>query len=100
MTSSISPLLTGLRRNNIMGMEWSWLRPHRGNRHHPAGAAKNKRQMTIPLVPEAVGILEACRQQTATTRYVFTGRFGEGPMVEIYQWVTGFAGPHEASRSG
>lgn len=79
-------LLTGLRRSNIMGMEWSWLDLTGATVTIPAERSKNKRQMTIPLVPEAVGILKR-RQQTATTPYVFTGRFGEGPMVEIYQWV-------------
>jgi len=63
-------LLTGARRNNVVAMRWSDLDLERGEWVIPM--TKNGEPQRVPLVPEAVAILEARKEAAAEgARYVF-----------------------------
>lgn len=50
-------LMTGIRRRNITGMLWVWVDMENALVNIPAAHSKNKREMTIPLIPQALEIL-------------------------------------------
>ncbi len=70
-------LLTGARKGNVLAMQWCDLNTEQGYWRIPD--TKNDEPLTVPLVPEAVAILQARRaQQPANNPWVFpgTGRTG------------------------
>lgn len=75
----ILSLLTGARKTNVLQMRWSqfdqqrrvWLIPE----------TKNNKSQRIPLVPEAIAILER-RKIAASSEFVFAGSGKTGHLVE------------------
>ena len=49
----------------------------------PANDSKNKSPVHVPLVPEAIEILRARLAAAGDREFVFPGRYGKGPLVEI-----------------
>lgn len=79
-------LLTGLRRDNICGMEWSWVDLDGATVTVPAEYSKNGEEITVPLVPEAVSILRG--RIGLSDRFVFPSeKSGCGRVVEPWFWV-------------
>jgi len=65
-------LLTGARKGNVLTMCWCDIDTDQNYWRIPD--TKNGEPLTVPLVPEAVGILKARReQQTASNPWVFPG---------------------------
>lgn len=54
-------LATGLRRANVTGLEWSRVDLARGTAFIPAGQAKGRKAIVVPLNAEAIAVLERWR---------------------------------------
>jgi integrase len=77
-------LLTGLRRSNIVRMQWSWIKGD--TVVIPASESKNAERMEIPLVPEALKILDGRRSLDPV--YVFPSSHRPGnPVHNVYEWL-------------
>jgi len=72
-------LLTGARRGNVLAMRWGEVNLERATWTIPE--TKTGVQHTVPLVPEAVAILEE-RKRTAQVEFVFPGNGRSGHLVE------------------
>ena len=70
-------VMTGLRRGNVMRLEWSWVDMDNGVINVPASSAKGKRVITIPLAKPALALLS--QRFGINTKWVFdqveTGSF-------------------------
>lgn len=76
-------LLTGARRSNVFAMRWDQVSLSAATWTIPAGSSKNARSMTLPLVPEAVAILERRAANGGDSRpYVFASYGRSGYIVE------------------
>ena len=71
-------LLTGQRRTEVGGMDWSEVDLEAGIWNLPAARAKNRRQHLIPLAPPALAILKAQATKGATG-LVFPNSKGHPP---------------------
>lgn len=78
-------LLTGLRRSNVAGLRRSWVSLENATITVPAEFSKNKKPMTIPLIPEALEIVQ--QRMAVEGEYLFSGKSG-GAMVSMDSWVT------------
>jgi integrase len=77
-------LLTGLRRSNAAELRWEWVK---GDVIViPASASKNKTEMVIPLVPEAVELLHGRRSLDPVYVFPSTSRPNQ-PVSNVYEWV-------------
>jgi len=76
-------LLTGMRRSNVAGLRRDWWR---GDMIVvPAEFSKNKKELVVPLVPEAEEIV---RRRFATGElYAFPGQREGKCIQEIYSWM-------------
>lgn len=63
-------LFTGARRSTVASMRWQDLDMKNGTWHVPSWASKNKKPLTVPLVKEAIDILEALKEK-AINDWVF-----------------------------
>lgn len=70
-------ILTGARKRNIHGMQWANLNLNREIWVIPGEASKNGDQLSLPLVPAAVDILERRKPKKAAV-YVFPGKGKSG----------------------
>mgnify|MGYP001164651997 CR=1 FL=1 len=70
-------LFTGARRSNVLSMQWGELDLTQGTWIIPSSKSKNAESMHVPLVAQAVEILER-RKREASSVFVFpgTGRTG------------------------
>lgn len=76
-------LLTGMRRSNVAGLRRDWWRGD--TIIVPAAFSKNKKELVVPLVPEAEEIV---RRRFATGElYAFPGQRGGAHIQEIYSWM-------------
>ncbi len=75
-------LTTGSRKMNILSMRWSELNLDIGSWIVPAGKSKNKKNMHVPLIGEAVNILQR-RKAITSSMFVFSGTGTSGHMVDI-----------------
>lgn len=66
-------MLTGQRREEVGGMDWSEVDLEAAQWHLPAARAKNRRQHLIPLSPPALVLLKALPHRTGL---VFPNRYG------------------------
>jgi integrase len=73
-------LLTGARRNNVLAMRWADVDLDRGVWSIPAEVSKNDEPMEVPLVPEAVAILQARSEPHSATGHVFAANSTSGHM--------------------
>lgn len=75
-------LLTGARRSNVLAMSWGEVNLERGEWRIPE--TKNGTPQSIPLVPDAIGILEARKKSAvcAESEFVFPGSGDTGHLVE------------------
>ncbi len=81
-------LTTGARKGNLFSMSWADVDLINGLWVIPAGKSKNKKSMGIPLIPEAVEVLEK-RKQKAESFFVFPSRGKSGHITEIRKsWGT------------
>jgi len=55
---AILATFTGLRRGNICGLLWSWVDVARAQIVVPAGVVKSRVPLTVPLVPEALAVIQ------------------------------------------
>jgi integrase len=67
-------LLTGCRRSNVEGAEWSWIDLDIGVMRIPSGSYKGRVEHVVPLVEPALEILERRRQHQQLGRFVFPRR--------------------------
>lgn len=74
-------LFTGARRSNVQQMRWDELRLESATWTIPAEKSKNKREMTIPLSPPAMDILNR-RKESASSHWVLPGQGSTGHLVE------------------
>ena len=85
-------LLTGARRSNVLAMRWAHLNLEDALWFIPAGDAKAGDPLTIPLVPEAVEVLQrikAEQEQGAKTPWVFPAESKSGHYEEPKRaWAT------------
>jgi len=65
-------LLTGARRSNVLSMEWKELHLERAEWLIPANKTKNGKAHTLPLISEALQILEQ-RKVSKSSKFVFPG---------------------------
>lgn len=77
----LTSLFTGARRSNVLSMRWNEISFERLVWTVPAEKSKNGEAMNIPIVGEAVDILER-RKRTSSSMFVFpgkgkTGHYGE-----------------------
>lgn len=70
-------LLTGARKNNVIAMRWEDINLERAEWLIPD--TKNGSPVTVPLMPEAVGILVE-RKESKSSDFVFPGRGKSGHM--------------------
>jgi integrase len=75
-------LTTGSRKMNLLSMRWSELNLDLGSWIVPAEKSKNKKNMHVPLIGEAVNILQR-RKTTTSSVFVFPGSGASGHMVDI-----------------
>ncbi len=81
-------LTTGARKMNILSMSWADIDFVNEIWVIPAGMSKNKKSMGIPLIPEAIEILER-RKKKAVSFFVFPSSSKQGHVVEIKRsWNT------------
>lgn len=66
-------ILTGLRRANLVGLEWAWVDLEAETVTIPMEAYKSRREHVVPLVAEAVDILLDLPTLKAGRRFVFEG---------------------------
>ena len=76
-------ILTGQRRGEVDGMEWAELELTRALWTIPADRNKSKRDHVLPLVEQALAILQGSRHHK---RYVFAGRLGDKPVSGCSAW--------------
>lgn len=75
-------LLTGARRSNVLAMSWDEVNLERGEWRIPE--TKNGTPQSVPLVPDAIAILEARKKSAvrADSQFVFPGSGDSGHLVE------------------
>lgn len=74
-------LLTGARRANVMSLSWNEVDFSSAVWTIPASKSKNQESMTIPLVPQAIDILQK-RKKSTSSIFVFPGTGTTGHLVE------------------
>lgn len=67
-------LWTGARKGNVLAMEWSEVNLLRAEWIIPGGKFKTGKPTTIPLVPQAVAILQRRKASAKPGEFVFPGR--------------------------
>ncbi|MDA8259207.1 MAG: tyrosine-type recombinase/integrase [Betaproteobacteria bacterium] len=81
-------LLTGARRANVLSMRWADLDLQSAEWAIPGETLKNGEQLTVPLVPEAIAILQARKaindalEEKERSPFVFPGTGSKGHIVE------------------
>lgn len=75
-------LLTGVRRSNLQACEWSEIDKQKAVWKIPAAKAKAGEPIYVPLVPEALEILER-RSELAKSRWVFPSFGASGHLMEV-----------------
>ena len=82
-------LLTGARRANVAGMRWDALDLNEGVWRVPAAESKNKQEMPLVLVPEAIALLTE-RRKVIEGEWVFPATYRESASGHIeepfYRW--------------
>ena len=76
-------LLTGARKTSILRMKFEDVDLARAVWIIPANDSKNKSPVHVPLVPEAIEVIRARLAAAGDREFVFPGRYGKGPLVEI-----------------
>ena len=76
-------LLTGARKTSILRMKFADVDLGRALWIIPANDSKNKSPVHVPLVPEAIEVIRARLAAAGDREFVFPGRYGKGPLVEI-----------------
>ena len=90
-------LFTGGRRSNVEAMSWEQIDRKQGVWKIPAAAAKGGEALTIPLLPQALEILDR-RRKAAKSEWVFPGAGRSGHLVEprrCWQRIVKAAGLHD-----
>ena len=75
-------LYTGNRLRETLRIEWSWVDREKQYLVLPASVTKNKRSHLVPLVPQAIELLDILRGLSAGSAYAFPG-----PKGEAMNWV-------------
>ena len=73
-------LLTGARRENVLGMRWDQISFDRGVWRIPDNTSKNGEPMLIPLSKEAIEILKTRRKESGESPFVFPALSASGYM--------------------
>ena len=76
-------LLTGARKTSILRMKFEDVDLARAVWIIPENDSKNKSPVHVPLVPEAIEVIRARLAAAGDREFVFPGRYGKGPLVEI-----------------
>ncbi len=77
-------LTTGARKQNILSMSWKEVDLTNGLWIIPADKSKNKESMYVPLIPEAIELLER-RAAVAKTFHVFPAKTKTGHICTIFK---------------
>ena len=75
-------LFTGARKGNLLAMRWDQLRLESATWNIPPASSKNKRHIQVPLLPEAVEILERRLDLVGDAEFVFPGPGKTGHLQE------------------
>lgn len=82
-------LLTGARRENVLGMRWDQVSFDRRVWRIPDNTSKNGEPILIPLSKEAIEILEARQKETGDSPFVFPAESASGYMTPPKKrWAT------------
>lgn len=73
-------LLTGARRENVLGMRWEQVSLSRAVWRIPDEKSKNEEAMNIPLSPEAIQILDMRKEEVGDSLFVFPAESATGYM--------------------
>lgn len=73
-------LLTGARRENVLGMRWDQVNFDRAVWRIPDNTSKNGEPILIPISKEAIEILEVRRKETGKSPFVFPAKSATGYM--------------------
>jgi integrase len=68
---------TGNRLRETLKMEWPWIDREKKHLLLPAAVTKNKREHLVPLVPQALKLLDMLNELAGDSRYVFPGPTGD-----------------------
>ncbi|MGF1769606.1 site-specific integrase [Enterovibrio makurazakiensis] len=80
---------TGLRRGELLGLEWSDVFFGERFLQVKASNAKSKLSRTMPLNNEAFNVLTKWREQTPASRYLFEGKEAGKPLTDVKKpWAT------------
>lgn len=80
-------LLTGARRGNVLSMRWEDVSLERATWSIPGTETKNRKALTVPLMPDAVAILRRRfdnrkpREDGTVSQFVFPSQGAKGHMV-------------------
>ncbi len=73
-------LLTGARRENVLGMRWDQVSFERAVWTVPDNVSKNKEPITIPLASDAIEIFKERRKETGSSPFIFPAKSKTGYM--------------------
>lgn len=73
-------LLTGARRENVLGMRWDQISLDRAVWRIPDASSKSGEAMTIPLSMEALQILETRKKEVGESQFMFPAESATGYM--------------------
>jgi len=76
-------LLTGARKSSILRMRFADVDLARAVWTIPASDSKNGSPVHVPLVPEAVEVIRSRLVAAGGREYVFPGRHGKGPLIDV-----------------
>jgi integrase len=68
---------TGNRLRETLKMEWAWIDDEKKYLVLPGAVTKNKREHLVPLVPQAMNLLETMKPLAGDSPYVFPGPTGK-----------------------
>jgi integrase len=69
-------LYTGNRLRETLKIEWAWIDREKRYLVLPGSVTKNKREHLVPLVPQALKLLDVLKQLSGDSPYVFPGPTG------------------------
>ncbi|NQU45235.1 site-specific integrase, partial [bacterium] len=80
-------LMTGQRKMNVLTMRWAELDLDQGTWTIPAAKTKNAEEQTVPLMTEAVQVLEKRRERAKGSEWVFASKTSRSGHLMDVRWA-------------